>query len=381
MRKGCFYFFLTAISMMWVSSCIEPYDPPVSDEEVDYLVVDGAANSTDGTAEIKLSRTVSLSSTETPPPERNAVVAIEDNEGNSYTLAEAGEGFYRQSNLSFDFSKQYRLYIKTTGGSEYRSDFVKLKPTPPIDSITWARSRTEQGIDLLVNTHDDTNSTRYYQWSFEETFEYEAVYNSYLQYVNGEVIEIPASNRTFLCWRTIPSQGILVGSSERLSQDVISDFLLTSIPKGDQKLLIKYSILVKQKAISREAYDYWTTLQQATESLGGLFDPQPGRVTGNIVNINNPSDLALGYFDIGDIQEKRKFIRSGDLPRDLWGYKDVSSCEVGTILLADLPNFVQGVLLDPLSAMGILYGYSYTSFFCTDCRLQGGVTTKPDFWE
>src|SRR5436189_6381773 len=35
-----------------------------------------------------------------------------------------------------------------------------------------------------------------------------------------------------------------------------------------QKLVIKYSILAKQRAISRQAYDYWLNLQKTTESLG-----------------------------------------------------------------------------------------------------------------
>lgn len=364
-------------------SCIEPYPPPSKQGSVNFLVVDGSANSTEGTVQVKLSRAVSLSSKNTSPPESGALVRLEDNKGNTQQLNETEKGNYQQSNLLIDASKAYRLYIKTAEGNEYQSDFVTQKYTPEIDSVTWAPSQTRDGIDIFVNTHDDKNKTRYYQWSFEETYQYQAPYYSFLKILNKQVVPIPDDELTYNCWTTLPSQKILVGSSENLSQDIIYHFRVNKIPKGSQKLSVKYSILVKQRALSRDAYDYWLNLQKTTEHLGSLFDPQPGQVEGNIHNLNVNSAPALGYFDVGSTQVKRIFIRSSEIPLDISGQKSFNGCILDTVLVADLPNFdtLGYALVQPLSNGPATYAYTYSSLSCTDCRYQKGKKVKPIFWE
>lgn len=366
-----------------VTACIEPYPAPVIDGDVNYLVVDGSVDGQGGTASVTLSHAVPLASTEPPPPELNADVSVEDSDGNSYVLMEVGNGVYTQSNLPIDENKEYRLHIRTNDNSEYRSDFVTIKETPVIDSLTWAPTAQRDGIEIRVNTHDATKNTRYYQWSFEETYHYEAPYYSFFRLEGEDVVRIPDEEQTFNCWRTIVSKNILIASSERLNEDIISNFPITFIEKGSQKITLKYSILVKQRALSREAYDYWLNLRKTTENLGGLFDPQPGRVTGNIHNVNDPDHPVLGYFDIGTSKEQRLFIRNVEIPNDIRGYKSVSQCEVDTVMLADLPFFNgnSSALLDPVYEMGpFIVGYRFTSNSCADCRYQYGITTKPSFW-
>ncbi len=381
MKIGRFQYLYILLCFAFLTSCIESYPPPIIDDEVNFLVIDGSVNSTDGSAHVMLSRAVALSSTESSPPELNAQISVEDSEGNTYPLIEIGNGVYQQSNLTISLSKEYRLYVRTSDNSEYQSDFITIKQTPIIDSIHWEPSQTQVGIDILINTHDGSKKTRYYQWSFEETFEYEAVYYSYLKYENEEIVSIPLEEQTYRCWETLPSQKILIGSSDKLNEDIICNFPLTFIPKNSQKTIIKYSILVKQKALSREAYDYWLNLQKTTENLGSLFDPQPGQVTGNIHNINNPSDPVLGYFDVGSAQEKRIFIKGIDLPVELRSFKSQGNCVMDTVLIEDLP-ISAGALVHPIYGMGPSpIGYTYSSISCTDCRTQGGKTTKPTFWQ
>ncbi len=381
--KVCRIYYLILLCAIVVTSCIESYPPPIINEEVNFLVIDGSVNTEDGSAQVKLSHAIPLSSNESFPPELNASVRLEDNDGNVYTLIETTAGNYAQSNLTLNPTKEYRLYVRTSNNTEYLSDFVTIKQTPPIDSINWAPSRTIEGIDILVNTHDDTKNTRYYQWTFEETFQYEAPYYTFLKYENGEVTSIPNEEQIFRCWRTLPSQKILIGSSEKLMQDIIYNFPITFIPKDSQKKIIKYSILVQQKALTREAYDYWLNLQKTTENLGGLFDPQPGRVTGNIHNISKPNAPVLGYFDVGAAQEKRFFLNASDLPEDLRNYKSYRNCAKDTVLVENLSELtISDLIIDPLYGQGPTpYAYTFSNLICTDCRQQGGVTTKPPFWE
>ncbi len=67
------------------------------------------------------------------------------------------------------------------------------------------------------------------------------------------------------------------------------------IPTGSEKLSVAYSDLIRQYAISKEAFNFWTNLKKNTEQLGSLFDLQPFTELGNIQCINNPSVKCIGY--------------------------------------------------------------------------------------
>jgi len=86
----------------------------------------------------------------------------------------------------------------------------------------------------------------------------------------------------FYCWNENPSTEILITSTDRLSENRVSRFPITVIPAGSRKISMLYSIQVSQRAISEEEYTFLKQLKQTTESIGGLFDPQPSQVPGNI---------------------------------------------------------------------------------------------------
>lgn len=364
--------------------CVEEYPPPVADGAVDFLVVDGSINSTTGSVEVILTRAIALDSQDAPPPELNAQLQIEDDNGMVYSLGDYGSGVYRKDNFIIEDNTAYRLSIKRADGRTYYSEYVSMKNTPPIDSIVWSPSRLRDEILIQINTHDDANNTRYYQWTFEETYEYTSPFLSLYKYENGMVVDIPREDYVNRCWKSLLSTKIIIASSEELNNDIISNFVVHRIPVGSQELSIKYSILVKQRALTNEAYTYWLNLQQTTENLGGLFDPQPGRVNGNISSVSNPNEPVIGYFDIAAIQEKRIFIASTDLPSDLRTRRDLMGCTVDSVSVQDVGNVGQigGLaLVGPIEEGVTIVGYTYSRIGCTDCRLQGGALTKPLFWE
>src|SRR5688572_21927206 len=265
--------------LLILGSCLEPYEPPVMKGNVDYLVVDGFIDSNTGSASVVLTRANVLTEIKDPLPEVNAQVSIEDNTtGTIYSLADQGNGRYSSSMLTPDPLGTYTLHIQTENGSDYRSEPVQLKQSPAIDSVTW--KPTPDGVEVYVNTHDASAGTRYYRWEFEETWEYNSVYESSFKRVDGLPVLRNENERIYVCWRTLLSSDILLSSSLRLTEDRISDYLINFVPQGSIKLSRTYSILVRQYALSEDAFNYWQQLQKTTESLGGLFDPQPARITG-----------------------------------------------------------------------------------------------------
>jgi hypothetical protein len=185
-------------------------------------------------------------------------------------------------------------------------DFVETQISPPIDSVN-CDEKDEKLID--VNTHDDAANTRYYRWEFEETVEYRAVFDSNIEFRNGELIFITPEEMRYVCFKYFNSNAILISSSGSLGEDVISQFLLTRIPNDNSKINPRYSILVKQYALTPEAYQYWQIVKQNSEQTGNIFDPQPSQLYGNIRNVNRPDEPVIGFVSASTVSQQRIFIR------------------------------------------------------------------------
>jgi hypothetical protein len=381
-RKNHSIVFLMAWVMVILTGCVEPFEAPVTNRSVNFLVVDGYFDNTNNVIRVKLTRAKALEDTNPYVAETNAQVSLENESGPLvYLIDETGQGDYTLSGVFIDSSEKLRLRIRTNDGKEYESEFVDILQSPPIDSITWAP--TDTGISIRVNTHDDENNTRYYQWRYVETWQYNAPQFSSYKYENGQAILRTQDEYLFYCWLEQPSTQILVHTSNRLESDVISNHELFEIPAGSVKISNKYSVLVLQAAISREAYDFWTLLKQTTEDLGGLFDPQPGKVLGNLRCLSDPDEPVLGYFQAGNVEEKRIFIDFLEISPELRYFEYQEECRPDSLEVQSIGNF-PGQIYNLVNAIyeGLsLVGYTYTTKPCSDCRFGGGTLTKPDWWE
>lgn len=151
-------------------------------------------------------------------------------------------------------------------------------------------------------------------------------------------------------------------------------------------LLLGYSLLVKQHAISQEAFDFWTNLKENNESLGSLFDRMPTRDLGNIRCISHPDDPVLGFFSATSIGKKRIVILRQEIlgPRTGYDSSDYIDCKTKLIPLNEISEErLDGLLLIDREYDVVtqeLTGYVASAAFCIDCRLNGGTTVKPDYW-
>ncbi|RYY19333.1 MAG: DUF4249 domain-containing protein [Cytophagaceae bacterium] len=378
---------LLATLLLLVSGCVDRFQPDVVSTSQRYLVVDGLINLR-GVTTVQLARTRSLS-TPAPLAEAKATVTIRDEAGTSYPLTEQAPGTYASAALTLDASRRYQLRLRTAAGREYASDLVAGKLTPPIDQLSWALERN--GVQLYVDAHDATNNTRYYRWTYQETWQFQTPYYSEFVYANNAVLRRTDNIQT--CWRTAGSTDIALGSTIRLSQDVVSKYPLLLRPGNSDRFRIKYSLLVQQYAQSAEEYAYWEKLKKNTESLGTLFDPLPTQLTGNVHGLTDASELVVGYVGASSMSEKRFFIDRSEFPAGtnfLTGYE--KQCETpDTVYLPThytpvrpfslAMGFTQEYipLHESLDSKGVLEGYTRSLGLCADCRLRG-TNVKPSFW-
>ncbi|HEY4155297.1 MAG TPA: DUF4249 domain-containing protein, partial [Puia sp.] len=148
------------LMLLMVLGCKDKYNAPVHIPATGYLVVEGFINVGSGSTDFLLTRATGLDSPYTRA-EPGALVSVESENGESYPLAEQGEGKYSISQVPVDFNQRYKLRVRTTDGREYESDLTSPRLTPPIDSVSWKPA--DGGIWIYVTTHDPAGNSRYYQ--------------------------------------------------------------------------------------------------------------------------------------------------------------------------------------------------------------------------
>lgn len=374
--------------LLTINGCKEKYDSPVVSPNKGYLVVEGTINP-GNTTEIILKRTVKLDNP-TIVYESGAIVTVLGDDNSIYPLNENGAGHYQNANLTLNKLKKYKLHIQTKDTKVYESDFVDVQNTPALDSIS--KQYNNDGLGIYVNSHDPSGLTKYYQWDYNETWQYNSPYKQLLIY---QQLNTPAGIKYFLgyfdpvlisfnaaiysCWPTENSSTIITGSTVTLTDNKIY-LPLTFISRGSVKLGITYSILARQYSLSEGKYNYLQKMKKNTEGTGSVFDAQPSELMGNIHCTTNLSEPVIGYIDICNIQEKRIFIKNAELPN--WNYE--APC-----VKVEIPNNIDTITfvhdrfypfdVAKMSQFGGILSYYFSTPSCVDCTFFG-TNKKPSFW-
>jgi hypothetical protein len=377
--------------------CKKPYLPPVTTSGQSLLVVEGVINTGADSTIIHLSHTIpiSLPTGAVSPPELNATVIVQSDANASYTLTDAGNGYYSSASLHLNAASKYRLQITTADKKVYQSDFVAAKNSPPIDSVSY--QFTNNSLQINVNAHDPSNNSRYYRWEYDETWIIHSKYDSFIILQTSPeptLIQRPPDQQIYTCWISQRSSSIVLGSTAKLTSDVLNQAPVTLVASNSERLTSRYSILVKQYALTPEAYNYFDDLRKNTESLGSIFDPQPTMLTGNVHCVSNPAEQVIGYITAGSASQKRIYINRQQLPAGLqWQPKTpYDDCALDSAYYADPrtqlhTNEVARYLYTdeeiPVLPFGPPghppIGYSASSPRCVDCTLRG-KNKPPAFW-
>jgi len=368
--------------ILLLAQCKQEYIPQVEENNTRQLVVEGYINSGSGATTIQLSRSSDLEDT-VLTPEFNAQVIVEGDDGSSVPLFENGNGEYIIGQLILDNAVKYRVHITTTDGKEYVSDYSPVKHTPVIDSITWRKEN--DGVQIYVNTHDDQNAIKYYRWVYSETWEFHSAYHSGLDYVRDPVTNAPVDlidrsdpEAIFKCWRTQQSTHIMLGSSEKLSEDKIFAPVRYIEPLGEE-LSVRYYIELTQYALSHDAYSFFQRVKKNTEQIGTLFDPQPSQLSTNIHCVNDTKEEVVGYVEVTDQQQAHIFITNDDVKP--W----FSPVPCSKIVVRNNPDTLQVIQYGYLPLAVLTYAgpridkFEASGIECVDCTLRG-TNIKPAFW-
>ncbi|MEN8117774.1 MAG: DUF4249 domain-containing protein [Bacteroidota bacterium] len=395
-------------------SCLEPFDATVGDKANSLLVVDGLISNEEIPYTVRLTRTVS-NIDQGIIPVTGATVTIEDHLGLKTVLTETEDGIYETDPDEFVGmpGNEYRLSIKTKEGKRYQSELCKMPQPSEIDEVYFAPgNETESietsgfnGVGMYISGHVNSDDVEYLRWSFNEDWKFQVPFGP--DEIPAPCDEMVPVIQKKYCWKSSISNEILLQSfnsqTERKVQDKELYFINTELT---DKLLIRYSSLIKQYSISREEYDFWRKMEMANPDVGDIFGEQPFAVTGNIKRIDNPDEKVLGYFQVAGCATKRIYINFGEVHElKLPMFNSYARCSYDSLMLdklnagSDPENPAYECIYDIYDEFVLSgkYGYDYafpilaggfsekviglalTTPKCTDCTLAGDLN-PPDFW-
>jgi hypothetical protein len=272
-----------------------------------------------------------------------------------------------------------------------------LQSVPAIDSIYFARDQelvnnnteSEDGIRIFLDSKP-VDKNQYFRWSYEETWKFAIPVPKQFNYVNKDTF-LPVHMQQY-CWKNHSSDEILIGSVYSGQSGTIRKEPITFIASDkSDRLMIEYSILIKQYSLSKDEYDFWNNLSKVNETGSDIFASQPFPVISNIHNINNPTERVLGYFQVSAVKEKRTFITFNQIvPLHLPYYHNDNCQRIEAVpepgmsfddlysIFCITSNFV---FIAPLYAAdtGAIIGLVFARPECANCSLTG-TDTEPGFW-
>ena len=384
---------LLLIACLFIISCIEPYElPNVAEDFVASLVIDGTISNDDTVQTITVSRTRSLEDNNGNiiDPVSGCNISVIDKDGTVFQFQESDKDGYYQGIIPqqyFQIGNTFKLHLISPNDEVYESTEEELLPVAAVDSVYFSNiynsDNQEVGVRFKVDINGALNESRNYKWKLVETYEYHASYPINLIYRGANNVEERDYDMShYKCYRTNTLTGsIFMASTDKLSENRFVGATLNSVSHSSGRLKNKYSLLVKQYSISKDAARFWSQMQD-NQKEGGMFDGQPITVDGNIININNTDERVLGFFGASMVSQKRIFAQ-----RTSNFYS--SGCMATPLTELDLDS-----LIDVSSASRPLYVLIYTEGdppvvvqritapgSCFDCTLRGGTISKPAYWD
>lgn len=375
------------LAVLLVSSCIERYNPGAELNFKPKLVIAGTITPGEGEQEIVISES---SSSETPEfiPVSGCRVSVEDDKGNSVSFSESrGTGHYYGTldERYVVIGDRYRLHVKTPEGKEYVSSYEELLACPEVDAVyyelqtkqTTEPGVTEKGLQFFIDFKGSNNYGHFYRWQLTETFEYHSTWplDKWLDWDGYHDLSKPDYSN-FICYKTDKLKDIFVLSTDGFTQNSYSKYKLHFVKDQTQQLQHKYSLLVRQYSLTESAHNYWENLRKNNQETVDLFGKQPANVKGNIHNVNDSTDVALGYFGVSDVRSKRIMV----LPFEGLSFDHVYHCRP-LVIDGPLPPderplyFAAGE-----DALGVRY-VGLAGPECIFCTMHGGTTEKPSYWD
>jgi len=230
--------------------------------------------------ELKLSLSADYTGNSNPLPVTNAIVMVNDGT-NTYTYNHIGNGVYRSSFIAAT-NKTYKLIINYEG-DEYNAYETLKAGGAAIGSLTVnyfpSTLGSPEGNFITVNTIDPLNERNFYLWQL---------------FINEQLMINPSPGNIY---RAIQKDDFFNGQP-----------LINYLPFDNFPVVTGDIARMHQLNISEQMHNYYYSIFNLTASSPVSGDVPPGKIRGNILNLNKSDKNALGYFGACSVSIKTKKI-------------------------------------------------------------------------
>jgi hypothetical protein len=291
---------IAVCGIVW-QSCIKKVDVETRNEP-SILVVEGAVTTDTVPYTVKLTYSGSVGSSENLPDqfiEKNAVVTISDDLGNSHSLVYRGEGIYETTDPAFigKVGRSYQVNVQLQSGKKYVSIPEKIKPPVPVSQVNTQHINKfnfdyPTYLNISVDTKDPAQEENYYRWTF---------YNWVLRQTKGVSCGFGCIMYEYCYQKFVDPELHLLSDAAINGNDIRNQLVGHCYIYTYGNPLID----IGQQSLSREAYQFWKAYQDQQSRTGSILDPLPASIKGNVRNGADSTDYALGYFSAYSITHKK----------------------------------------------------------------------------
>lgn len=295
------YILILFISSALLSGCVKRVSVATRNEKP-VLVVEGSITTDSIPYSVKLTYSGPFTLVRDAPEEslvKDATVSIADNLGNSTPLTYKDSGRYETTDPNYigKTGRSYHVNIQLKDGTRFTSKPEEIKPMRPIknikaDFVMDFSIELPTYLNVAVDVQDPPSEENYYRWSF-------------YSYIMKQTWGQPCGNN---CIRFVYCYQLQTDNEVRiLSDQFINGNEIKNQPVG-RTYIYTYGnpyIEVSQHSITREAYQFWKRYQDQVSRTGGILDPLPAAIRGNVYNVDSKADFALGYFSASSVTRRK----------------------------------------------------------------------------
>ncbi len=357
--------FLLAVNLVF--GCVKEYSVPGMKYD-DILVIDGMLID-NNTATVKISRTFNTIQ-KNPEVVSGAEVYITDSDGKVLKLSEDlnDAGTYRADPEEIDVQvgKSYQLTVKQNGNT-YTSSDETMNAAPDVENLGFVKSAQNDGVWVVASTTGQDDGTRYFAWSYEETWK------SITPFVSTRPIH------KSVCFVNNKSVGIFFSNTAALSKNQLKNEKVYFIDFMNQRLSARYSTMINVYSISRDSYTYLEHIRKINNDNGGIFDPIPSSMNGNLI-CSDASVPVIGNFQVSASLQKRLYIDRSELGPNIVVGLGMKRCQLDCLGLSpQLDSMIKAnwYIMDTVSNCGVRIS-NFTD--CFDCLSTGASDIAPAWW-
>lgn len=297
-------------------SCINQTDFEPSGGVASQVVIDGSITNSDGPHELKISRT-RTGSLLMPRPILSAQAKLYDGAGNEYSFVEEGDGKYvlPKGVVTGTVGEAYHIEVALPDGKIYRSAPEVMPVLVAADSLYFDVATVEElntngtaieaeYLRLYLDSEiPETTDGPYLRW---ETFE--------VHLFSEKVNPFNALDPTLVCYvrQNNDPQTVRLLSGGEVGDYISGQYIARR--RLDFTFFEKHSFSVYQVSMTKPAFSYYERIDQVVNQVGTIFDKPAASFRGNTVNVNDPREDVLGYFQAVAVDTSHLFLTRDDLP-------------------------------------------------------------------